>query len=87
MNKKKIIYHSQELLIIYNKHVLIDYMNVRMIKNSYGNKTIRKISYIPREKKMRINTTIIDTTMTLRATISIIEIEIRKFDNSICSIV
>ena len=62
-------------------------MNVRMIKNSYGNKTIRKISYIPREKKMRINTTIIDTTMTLRATISIIEIEIRKFDNSICSIV
>lgn len=87
MNKKKIIYHSQELLIIYNKHVLIDYMNVRMIKNNYGNKTIRKISYIPREKKMRINTTIIDTTMTLRATISIIEIEIRKFDNSICSIV
>lgn len=72
-------------------------MNVRMIKNSYGNKTIRKINYIPREKKMRnttINTTIIDNTMTLRATISIIEIEIRRefdiFDSltsNICNII
>lgn len=72
-------------------------INVGMIKNSYVSETIRKINYIPREKKMRnttINTTIIDNTMTLRATISIIEIEIRRefdiFDSltsNICNII
>lgn len=56
-------------------------INIGVIKNSYRSKNIRKINYIPREKKMSINTTINDTTMTLRAIISIIEIEIkREFD-------
>ena len=46
-------------------------MNVRMIKNSYKSKTIRKTNYqVPREKKMRLNTTIIDTTMTPRFRLS-----------------
>ena len=56
-------------------------INVGMIKNNYVSKIIRKINYIPREKKMRINTTINDTTMTSQfrlsklGKISIIEIK------------
>lgn len=57
-------------------------INVGMIKNSYVSETIRKINYIPREKQMRINTTINDTTMASRFRVSklgkISIIEIRK---------
>lgn len=68
-------------------------VNIEMIKNSYGSKNIRKINYIPREKKMSINTTINDTTMTSRfrlsklGKISIIEIrkEFDMFDSSTTS--
>ena len=61
-------------------------MNVRMIKNSYKSKTIRKTNYqVPREKKMRLNTTIIDTTMTPRFSIIEIKKEFDMFDNSTTS--
>ena len=64
-------------------------INVGMIKNNYVSKIIRKINYIPREKKMRINTIINDTTNDV--TISIIEIrknfDYRNQESSICSIV
>ena len=48
-------------------------------------KLFEKTNYIPREEKMRLNTTIIDTTMTPRFSIIEIKKEFDMFDSSTTS--